>query len=68
LGEEVSYAVWLRSAFAYLRLLSTSQDGDTLGQFITSIGLVALACALGFLVATYVSPEWWDAVRPAFLR
>lgn len=60
--------MWLHSALAHLRLLSTRQDGDMLGQFITSIGLVALACALAFLAATYVSPEWADAVRPAFLR
>ena len=60
--------MWLQYALAQLRLLLARQEGDTLGQFITSVGLVALTCALAFLAATYVSPEWADSVRPAFLR
>ena len=60
--------MWLQYALARLRLLLARQDGGMLGQFITSIGLVALACILAFLAATYVSPEWADVVRPAFLR
>lgn len=47
-----------------LRSLWDREEGDTLGQLVTSVGLVALACALAFLAATYVSPEWRDMVKP----
>ncbi len=48
-----------------LRSLWDREEGDTLGQLVTSVGLVALACALAFLAATYVSPEWREMVKPA---
>ena len=47
-----------------LRSLWDREEGNTLGQLVTSVGLVALACALALLAATYASPEWREMVKP----